>query len=279
MSGTRRKPGRMSAYIAGFGAWLLASAYTPGTVRNMLKDTGQLGRWMDRVDIEAAQLDWEVVEAFRRSRSAQEARRVPGLRAFRPLMEYLEALGVIVPAVPPSTPLSEVVASYQAWLGRRGLAPATVLRYENLARRFLQERYDTVGEGFVERLAGPEVTAFLLRECGRVNLGAAKGRVAELRALLRFLFAEGLVPRPLAAAVPPVAGWRDTALPAGPSAAEVQVLLDACDRESAVGARDHAILMMVARLGLRSIEVKGARISREALSWHSTTLAGHHRKQ
>jgi hypothetical protein len=181
MSGTRRKPGRMSAYIAGFGAWLLAAAYTPGTVRNMLKDAGHLGRWMERADIEAAQLDWDLVEAFRRARSAQEARRVPGLRAFRPLMEYLEAQGVIPPAVPPSTPVSEVVASYHAWLARRGLAPATVLRYENLARRFLQERYDAVGEEFVERLVGPDVMAFLLRQCGRVSLGAAKGRVAELR--------------------------------------------------------------------------------------------------
>jgi hypothetical protein len=67
MSGTRRKPGRMSAYIAGFGAWLLVAAYTPGTVRNMLKDAGHLGRWMERADIEAAQLDWDLVQAFRRA--------------------------------------------------------------------------------------------------------------------------------------------------------------------------------------------------------------------
>lgn len=195
MSGTRRKPGRMSVYIAGFGGWLLVAAYTPGTVRNMLKDACHLGRWMERTDIEAAQLDWDLVQAFRRARSAQDARRVPGVRAFRPLMEYLEAEGVIAPAMFPSTPVSEVVASYHTWLARRGLAPATVVRYENLARRFLQERYDGVGAEFVENLASPDVMAFLLRECGRVSLGAAKGRVGELRALLRFLFAEGLMPR------------------------------------------------------------------------------------
>jgi site-specific recombinase XerD len=267
MSGTRRKPGRMSAYIAGFGAWLLAAAYTPGTVRNMLKDAGHLGRWMERADIEAAQLDWDLVQAFRRARSAQDARRVPGVRAFRPLMEYLEAEGVIAPAMFPSTPVSEVVASYHTWLARRGLAPATVVRYENLARRFLQERYDGVGAEFVENLASPDVTAFLLRECGRVSLGAAKGRVGELRALLRFLFAEGLMPRALAASVPPVAGWRDTALPAGPSAREVQMLLDGCDREDPVGARDHAILMLVARLGLRSIEV--SRLQLDDIDWRA----------
>ncbi len=97
----------MSAYIAGFGAWLLVAAYTPGTVRNMLKDACHLGRWMERADIEAAQLDWDLVQAFRRARSAQDARRVPGVRAFRPLMEYLEAEGVIAPAMFPSTPVSE----------------------------------------------------------------------------------------------------------------------------------------------------------------------------
>ncbi len=59
------------------------------------------------------------------------------------------------------------------------------------------------------------MVAFLLRESERVGVGAAKGRVAELRSLLKFLFVRGLTPRLLTTAVPPVAGWRETGIPKG----------------------------------------------------------------
>jgi DNA-binding XRE family transcriptional regulator len=74
------------------------------------------------------------------------------------------------------------------------------------------------------------VTAFLLRECSRLALASAKGLVIDLRSLLWFLFLERLTPAALATAVPPVAGWRDTGLPATLAASEVGLLLDSCDR-------------------------------------------------
>ena len=59
-------------------------------------------------------------------------------------------------------------------------------------------------------LPGAKVTAFLLAECGRVSIGSAKGRGAELRAPFLCLYLPGMTPRNLAEAVPPVAGRRDT---------------------------------------------------------------------
>jgi hypothetical protein len=74
------------------------------------------------------------------------------------------------------------------WLiQERGLAVATVLRYESTARRFLQQQAMAGGVLKPAGLAGTDVNAFLLRECGRVSAGSAKARVAELRAVLRFL--------------------------------------------------------------------------------------------
>ena len=109
-------------------------------------------------------------------------------------------------------------------------------------------------------LSGAEVTAFLLAECARVSTGSAKGRVAELRALFRFLYLRGMTPRNLAEAVPPVAGWRDTAVPAGMTAGDMERLLASCDRSTASGRRDYAVLALLARLGLRSGEVARAAV-------------------
>lgn len=264
MSGTRRKPDRMGPHIDGFRAWLETSGYTPGTVRNMLKEVGHLGRWMDAVGVEAAELDWELIEAFRAARSVRSGR-VRGRRSLRPLMDYLGSAGVIARRSSPSTPVGDLIAAYGDWLVDRGLAAPTVLRYVKLARRFLEERFEQAGPRFVADLVAADVVGFLLRESSRLSVGAAKGRVAELRALLRFLFVRGLTPWALASAVPPVAGWHDTGLPVGLAQSDVQRLLDSCDRDRALGVRDFAILTLVARLGLRSIEV--ARLELGDIEW------------
>jgi len=119
----------------------------------------------------------------------------------------------------------------------RGLAATTVLRYENTARRFLREQA-SVGDGFEPAaLNGMDVNAFLLRECARVSAGSAKGRVAELRSVLSFLYLQGVTPLRLGTAVPPVGGWRLATLPPEMTAGDVQLLLDGCDRSTTIGVR------------------------------------------
>lgn len=188
-----------------------------------------------------------------------------------PLLSYLREAGVTPAARPPRTPLEALLAEYRIWLaGERGLAPATVLRYGNTARRFLQQQAIAGGVLNPAGLTGADVNAFLLRECGRISAGSAKGRVAELRAILRFLYLQDLTSLRLGTAVPPVGGWRLAALPPTTTAADVQLLLDRCDRSTDVGVRDFAIMMLVVRLGLRSIEV--ARLELQDVDWRAGEL-------
>ena len=270
MSGTtRRKPGELGLFVAGYESRLLALGYSPGTVRHKLKELGQLGRWMASREIGAAQLDAGRIEEFLAARRAAGCRRVQVLRSFAPVLGYLRDEGVIT--APPAelpTPLAELISRYRSWLVTdRALAAATVLRYENLARRFLAGHVRPGETVQVEDLSGADVTAFLLAECARVSVGSAKGRVAGLRALLRFLYLQGMTPRFLAAAVPPAAGWRDATVPAGMTASDMERLLASCDRSEAAGLRNYAILMLLARLGLRSAEV--ARLELGDLDWRA----------
>lgn len=269
MSGTRRKPGRLGPFVEGYRSRLQELGYPSSSARNKLKELGQLGRWMAGQEIGAAQLSGTAVEKFLVARRAAGCKRVPRVRSFAPLLDYLRDEGVIaVPEPAPVTALDELIGRYRRWLvADRGLAPATVLRYEKLARRFLGQRARPGGPVAVADLSGAEVTAFLLAECARVSTGSAKGRVAELRALFRFLYLHGMTPRNLAEAVPPVAGWRDTSVPRGMAAGDVQRLLASCDRSRLSGARDFAILMLLARLGLRSAEV--ACLELEDLDWRA----------
>ena len=233
MSGTRRKPGQLGPQVEGYRAWLAQRGYTPQTVRNMLTDLGQVGRWMSGEGLEPAQLDEDAMAAFLAARQAAGRRRALGPRAMMPLLSYLREAGVTPAAKPPQTPLGALLGEYRVWLVQeRGLAAATVLRYENTARRFLQQQAMTGGVLEPAGLTGADVNAFLLRECGRVSAGSAKGRVAELRSVLRFLYLQGITPLRLGTAVPPVGGWRLATLPPTMTAADVQLLLDSCDRSS-----------------------------------------------
>jgi site-specific recombinase XerD len=269
MSGTRRKPGKLGPFVEGYRSRLAALGYPPCSARNKLKELGQLGRWMADQEIEAAQLNAGRIEEFLVFRRAAGCRRVPCVRSFVPLLDYLRGEGVVAALVPaPLTALDELIGQYRRWLATdRALAPATVLRYETLARRFLADRARPGEFVRVGDLSGADVTAFLLAECARLSVGSAKGRVAELRALFRFLYLRGMTARSLSDAVPPVAGWRDTTVPAGMAAGDVERLLGSCDRSRPGGARDFAILMLLGRLGLRSAEV--SRLELDDLDWRA----------
>jgi site-specific recombinase XerD len=258
--------------VEGYRAWLVRRGYTPSTVRNMLKELGQVGRWLTVQDLEAQQLDEQRIAAFISARRAAGYRRVPGIRAMAPLLSYLREVGIVAEAPPLATPLGVVLDQYRTWLvDERGLAPSTVLRYVNTARRFLSEQALADDVFTPTGLTGRDVNAFLLRECARVSAGSAKGRVAELRSVLRFLYLQVITPLRLGTAVPPVGGWRLATLPPpAMSATDVQLLLDTCERSTPVGVRDFAMMMLVARLGLRSIEI--ARLELRDVDWRSGEL-------
>lgn len=221
MSGTtRRKPGWMGPYIDGLRAWLLERGYTPGSIKQVLTLAGQLGPWMETADVKFSQLDSATVDSFLEALRTRGVRRVPGPRTLRPLLDYLKSEGALAFKPVPDSPVEQPEAEYRTWLVvDRELAAATVLRYETLAHRFLaQQRAADGGQLAVDLTAG-DVSGFLLRESERVSVGAVKGRVAELRSLLRFLHLKGFTPTALASAVPPAAGWHDTGMPVGLAAA------------------------------------------------------------
>lgn len=272
MSGSpRRMPGRMAEHVEPFREWLRAAGYTPGSTRGLLMVMGQLGRWMQvNVDEQLTMADLDAFVAWLRSRSSS---RQPRLRSTDPLVGYLLAAGAIaVPAAPPPGEVEVLIGGFRRWMiDELGLAAGTVLRYENTARRFLNERHEACGSEFITGLSARDVVGFLVVECGRVSAGSAKGRVAELRALLRYLFLHGFTPRSLAVAIPPVAGWHGTTIPKTITAARIEDLVASCDTSTPVGRRDRAVMLLVARLGLRSVEVVNLEL--DDIDWRAGEIA------
>jgi site-specific recombinase XerD len=267
MSGPHRHDGQLGVFVDGYCAWLLERGYSPVTVTKSLIALGHLGRWMEHEGIDVDRLDDAAVRAFVATQVRVRGR-LP-LASVRPLLDYLRDARIVPPEpAGPVTEIDELVDEYRDWLlVERRLAPSTVRSSERLARRFLAERISAHDATGPVEITGADVTGFLMRESGRVSPRLAGCIVCQVRSLLRYLAARGLADPGLVDAVPRIALWRDSAIPRFPAPAAVDALLASCDRSSLVGARDYAALMLLARLGLRAIEV--SRLQLSDLDWRA----------
>ncbi|MCA1681967.1 MAG: site-specific integrase [Actinobacteria bacterium] len=251
--------GPLAPFADGFRAELDRLGYTPASREYKVNQMANLSRWLEGEGLGAGDVDAVRLAAFLSSFGATR-KQTPTEWAMRPLLGWLRAEGVIGPAlVAARGPLDVLMDDYRRWMAAdRELAARTMGRYEQTARRFLGGLGDVTGGSGVEGVTGEAVTGFLLGEVARgLAPGSLQGRVAELRSLLRFLYLRGFTDTALAGTVPPVPGWKDRTVPPRLAAAQVRALLDSCDRATRTGVRDFAMLMLLARLGLRAAEVAG----------------------
>jgi site-specific recombinase XerD len=254
--------GPLARYAGGFRADLAGKGYHPQVIGRHIGLMADLSTWLDSQGRRSDDLDTEVAGEYLRVRQAAGHRELVSALAVAPVLGYLRGLGAAPAAAAPvpRTPADELLAEFAGYLAReRGLSPASISSYLRHARPFLAG----LGAPLATALAGlsaAQVTAFMTGHRGQWGTGTAKATVTALRSLLRFLHATGRVPQPLAPAVPPVAGWKLAPLPPDVNPDHVAALLVSCDRRSAAGRRDYAILMLLSRLGLRAGEVAAAEL-------------------
>jgi site-specific recombinase XerD len=175
------------------------------------------------------------------------------VKALVPLLGYLRGLGVVPqPEVPgPQTPAEELLEDYRRWLlAERGLRVKVARGYVDSVRSFVIAHADGGGAGLAHLSPG-DVTAFMTGQSRRVAPRAVQRLATALRSLLRYWHLQGLVSALLSDGIPKVANRRP-GLPQPLEAGQAAALLASCDRRSATGRRDLAMLTMLARMGLRA---------------------------
>jgi integrase/recombinase XerD len=265
--------GPLVPFVDAYRLELRARGYTARTAVTEVRQVARLSHWLDESELGVAELNVERVDeflAFQRDLGHNRAEwSRPGLVC---LLDVLMALGVLrseEPLVP--TPTEALLAAFGRHLvTERGLAAGTVRGYVDRTRRFLVGLDATGGLG---SLTSAQVTAAVVREAGAVSVSGAQNFVASLRSFLRFCFAEGLVGVDLSQAALPVTGRRRSTLPWGITRAEAKALLASCDRRSALGRRDYALLITLLRLGLRQSEVAGLRL--DDIDWRAAEVVVH----
>ena len=266
--------GELAVHVPGLRAALAERGFAPRTISTHVGLLRSLGAWLEAEGLPAEELTAERVTWFLAARRAAGARGAVTPFVMTPLLDYLERLAVVQSRsceVPAST---EILQRYRVYLrGERGLVAPGVIRYEKAAGLFIDSVAASDRTVDWPAISGREVSRFMLTECAGRGGSSARNLAAGLRSFLRFLHVEGTTPTSLAAAVPPVPGWRGRSLPSGLEPGQVQRLLQCCDRGRATGRRDFAILAVLARLGLRAAEVAGMRL--DDLDWRAGEFVVH----
>jgi integrase/recombinase XerD len=267
--------GPLVPYVDGFWSELIRAGYAPLSARNLLRVTAHVSRWLAGRRLDASDLTAERATQFATHRRRQGYKQFLTTHALHPLLEYLRRVGA---APPPSmasdTAVNRFVGEYAEFLAaQRGLAAPTIRGYTDFARRLIDGEFGGEVPDWPRALDAAAVTAFISREFARSSIGQCKWVVTCLRSLLRYLHVKGKLERDLAACVPAVAGWRLAWLPKGIEPQQLQQLRMGCDSRSLVGARNRAVLDLLARLGLRAGEVAALCLS--DVDWRAGELIVH----
>jgi integrase/recombinase XerD len=265
--------GPLEVFAAGFTAELARLGYRRVPIVFQLQLMAHASRWLGREGLGPDVLTTDVVERFLAERRAAGCTSYVTVRAMAPLLGYLRGLGV-APAASSPLPVGAVevlLADYREYLAiERALTSDTIEGYA-LAVRPLLAGLEREGGGLdLAGLTAAEVVAFVVARCPRQSRGAAKMTVTGLRSLLGYLHVRGLIAGPLARAVPSTASWRLSGLPRALEPEQLEALLDSCDRTRPGGRRDYAVLVMLARLGLRAGEVAALKL--EDVDWRAGEL-------
>ena len=253
----RHHEGPLGIHVDAYEALLREQGYSRGSTYVHLHIVADLSRWLRRRRLDAGDVDECTVERYLQSRQRfvdtyRGASFVPykflGMLPDRRIVTH-KTVPIVV------DPREIVVDAFRQYLSQeRGLSVSIQCSYTRFAHQFLRERF---GRGSLElsALSATDVTGFIRRHAHERSARSAQHIVGSLRAFLRYLRYRGEITTDLAARVPTVANWSLSTLPKFLQPGQVQQVLDHCDRHSAVGLRNYAILVLLARLGLRACEV------------------------
>ena len=250
--------------------------FTPNYTRDHVVLFSYLNSWMRRTRRSLCDLNESTMERFF-SRRWRHAPWCGGRPALYRLLAMLREDGASSPQTMRSaSPLELLLEDFRQHLSRvRGCTPKTGVKYSYYLTPFLVDHLGS-GPADLSQLSSATAIEWVQRMARERSRGHTQKAVTALRSFLRFLLFRGSITSDLAIAVPNVASWRMTALPRPLAPDAVKQVLDGCSRVTANGRRNYAILLLLARLGLRAGEIIAMEL--EDIDWENARLTVRSRK-
>ena len=269
----REPEGPLAAHLDQFARLLDGQGFERRGLRQQIGAAARFSRWLQSHQVAAEMVIDEHAQRFLDDPTEQGFVRRGTAATLGRLLVFLRQLGVCSAAPAPNapTPVQQAIAAYGSYLQNElGLSAKTAVQYCPFAATFLSEHF---GSGPVDlaKLRGRDVIQFVLQQSARLSPPRAKAATIALRSFLRYVRYYGGTLVDLAGAVPTVANWSMTAIPRAIAPDHLRAVLAGCRRDTPVGRRDYAILMLLARLGLRSSEIVS--LTLDSIDWEAGSIA------
>jgi hypothetical protein len=266
------RSGPAGPYLESFAEYLARLRYREVTFRNRLYAAWHFTSWAENVGVVVTALDELALESFQRHLSSCHCVAPYGGRwnkdrdGSRLFLRYLSRCGIVSEQENDAPGLPPLVQAFCDWMVlHRGVTESTLRHYADLIVTLLEELGEDPGSFQAKDLRG-----FVFDYSRNHHIMTTKYMVTAIRMFLRFLSSEGKCAAGLEHAIPTFANWRLSTLPRYLPASDVERVIDACDDTTEIGARDLAIILLLARLALRSGDILGLRLS--DIDWAKATL-------
>jgi integrase/recombinase XerD len=264
------RSGPASLYLDAYASHLTQQGYSWSTARRHLRAVRRFSAWAASVGLTSQDLGTKALEQFQCALEAQGALRYPSgfyhntFAGTKPFVVFLQATGRVSPCTT-QTPPTLLTAFCQWMRDQRGITETTLDDY----RRVIGDVFEKLGD-HPEHYTAYSVRTFTLERASRHGHSQAGTTVTALRMFIRFLTAQGRCQPTLLDAIPRIASWRQRTLPHTLSAEEIEHLLATCEASTPRQSRDRAVLLLLARLGLRARDVTA--LTLPDIEWHEGTF-------
>ena len=267
----RLREGPLGVHIDLYAARLLKDGHCYQSGARCTRVVGDFSRWLARKQLDISNVNERTVEQYQQFRARYRRPFLSDAPALHRLLAVLREIEVIAPETPIAPgPLERIEQDFERYVSQeRGLSRVTVVRHRVPLRRFLQERC-AEGSASFSKLTGADITRFVECHAHDQSPRSAQCMCWTLRTFMRYLLYRGYVAIDLTDSVPSVRTWRFAALPDHLAPDQVQQALDGCERRSPIGRRDYAVLLLLARLGLRANEI--ATLALDDVDWYAGRL-------
>ena len=249
--------GPLVAHLDAFAKVLSGQGYAKSTTKRKIQAVSKLSQWLQKRHLVIEDLNESCINKFIRYRKKRNRLRRGDQLTFKQFIYFLRdksVLSALTPEIKDSE-IQRIENSFARYLQQeRGLSQSALNNYLPAVRRLLTDRFSDRKNIFNE-LRPRNISSFIIRYAHTRDHRCAQIMTSALRNFFRFLYMRGEIDTDLAAAVPTVPKWRFSKIPKFLQPEQVKHILQGCDKSTAMGQRNYAILLLLARLGLRAGEI------------------------
>ena len=265
--------GPLDGIIPTYKDFLSQQGFSKISACQQLRFLADMNRWLHQKRLSISDLTAHTIQRYLRLRHRRLRPRRDDAAILNRLVHLLHTQGLLPKKDTrlPDNPHQYIDNDFDRYLSEeRGLCLATRINYRPFIQKFLTVQFGNKPARLAE-LNANDVIRFIRKQALHLHPKHAGLMVSALRSFFRFLHHRGDITIDLAACVPPIANWKFSTLPKFIQPDQIQRVLNHCDRQTSKGRRDFAILLLLARLGLRACEIVG--LTLDNIHWQAGKIS------